>query len=1190
MSHPVYFPGKSYFYPIGNTAPVSLTQHLPPEEPATVLLLGCGDPRNILFTVHTDHAIGPRKLDVTCCDWEPGTLARNAILLTLIADTDEAAWSTKLWNIFYHLNIDRPSLELLSNHCQKLIDISSDLATWNASTYARFLRLCSSQTLSTLRGFWKEYLRLSRLSPHEQSVLNQKFVAGKQSFKSWNIMTAARNTGPLIMSSPESGSFADEHYRFYWDTGVIPSEKKHLSEATFANPTMAYSSRGEEFSVHYGTDPILGFHLAPAFAPLMKDSFSSSAVQNVGLCAKSQFVLWCKSFHDAVAHDLAQPSVVIRLQVGEALSFCYALRLRSLGLDGNGPFASFWGSERITLDDPPYEPSQSTNRAPTSFNMVDSSNLTDHLGLINMLVAVTPVLSPSQSTVFVTETLLSTEETRVKAFESRVFADAHAMALLLGLVPAAYDSLFTSQSSHHEIALELISSSPQAHETIAWKLVPRSGHRDLHPPGKVGFDAKQLARLVFDVYLKMFDEENISSTLRSIAVSKASGGRRVQSLSLIHYNRRSFALFLRSVMDNVLTDWPSTMTALINLIETDQTLMLGSNNYQDLCCQLHLLGVYTVPPLRPNQTAVQVDDSRGRFSTWNDIPPVVCVTLVVPREKIDLIAQIDANKIGTPIFQTSILHPSGHNIISYLQIMFGKCSTTGQASDPTVHVEEDPAGWKGRSPLAVSFWMPSWILRQQHDGLKVCLGVYQTPSAVAVLRPKLGAYLTLFEADITNKNAVLLSRERPGFHGELALTSKVFPPQGVSPPVGGGMVDLKVHLDDTTLKPKVVKLRLRIDGGAHIASLGGGAKVSVEQTSSSSVSVTFDDFKRELVFPLAVDGRHLKTLVARKSLYIEIQALLPKLDDPLSFYVNAAPVPTTTSPILSTFHHLRLDLMPALSTKNSSKLKWLNAHAQLAMSDQEIAQYNSGKTAPEKILYNVKQSINIMLDGFCGLNAERKTVYGLMLPPDVGVYTLIFIQDLRLDLASHTVVLDACVLPLTRSNLSDVMSDIQKITGKGVMQIVTAANEMRVWKQLLAAFAERCRTWSHTPNCEYAAEGRTPLSYEPAEDPICSCGKGKNLGNFISMYPYPSLVPHVTRVAISLLFAVSYLEPIGSHFRDAISDQPPRPRGSGDNVCHMCAGPGKPSLLLCSKCRNARYCSADCQAKAWAQHKKTCRK
>ena len=54
MAHPFFWPGSYYFYPIGNTSAVSLIRDLPPEEHANVLLLGCGDPRHILYTIYSE--------------------------------------------------------------------------------------------------------------------------------------------------------------------------------------------------------------------------------------------------------------------------------------------------------------------------------------------------------------------------------------------------------------------------------------------------------------------------------------------------------------------------------------------------------------------------------------------------------------------------------------------------------------------------------------------------------------------------------------------------------------------------------------------------------------------------------------------------------------------------------------------------------------------------------------------------------------------------------------------------------------------------------------------------------------------------------------------------------------------------------------------------------------------------------
>ena len=54
MLHPTFVNLVSFFYPVGNTPAVCLTQDLPRDRKANVLLLGCGDVRNILFTGYSD--------------------------------------------------------------------------------------------------------------------------------------------------------------------------------------------------------------------------------------------------------------------------------------------------------------------------------------------------------------------------------------------------------------------------------------------------------------------------------------------------------------------------------------------------------------------------------------------------------------------------------------------------------------------------------------------------------------------------------------------------------------------------------------------------------------------------------------------------------------------------------------------------------------------------------------------------------------------------------------------------------------------------------------------------------------------------------------------------------------------------------------------------------------------------------
>jgi len=58
MAKPLAWPGKYFFYPIGNTAAVCLTRDIAAEEHADILLLGCGDPRNVLYTIFCEPESG----------------------------------------------------------------------------------------------------------------------------------------------------------------------------------------------------------------------------------------------------------------------------------------------------------------------------------------------------------------------------------------------------------------------------------------------------------------------------------------------------------------------------------------------------------------------------------------------------------------------------------------------------------------------------------------------------------------------------------------------------------------------------------------------------------------------------------------------------------------------------------------------------------------------------------------------------------------------------------------------------------------------------------------------------------------------------------------------------------------------------------------------------------------------------
>lgn len=77
MLTPTHVNLKPFSYPIGDTPASNLLRDLRPgKEPVEILALGCGDVRNILFTLWSQKNI-KCKLNFTACDLDPAVLGKH---------------------------------------------------------------------------------------------------------------------------------------------------------------------------------------------------------------------------------------------------------------------------------------------------------------------------------------------------------------------------------------------------------------------------------------------------------------------------------------------------------------------------------------------------------------------------------------------------------------------------------------------------------------------------------------------------------------------------------------------------------------------------------------------------------------------------------------------------------------------------------------------------------------------------------------------------------------------------------------------------------------------------------------------------------------------------------------------------------------------------------------------------------
>lgn len=274
-------------------------------------------------------------------------------------------------------------------------------------------------------------------------------------------------------------------------------------------------------------------------------------------------------------------------------------------------------------------------------------------------------------------------------------------------------------------------------------------------------------------------------------------------------------------------------------------------------------------------------------------------------------------------------------------------------------------------------------------------------------------------------------------------------------------------------------------------------------------------------------------------------------------------------------HRVNLSILPILDVKAKQLKKWLDPHVGSMMSTRERSLRKEHGNDTLTSVKGTLQSIFVRASGIEGGSVQR--LFAFRDNKTNNCDAILFINELRFDLASHTMICDAYILPLTETLLAKNERSFGTLINQvGMIDLAVSDGEMQAWKQLLPAFVERCRSsWSHGANCEYMAQGHIPLTEDVEADPLCSCGRGKDVEGMYKVELWKEFAPYVTQVALSPLFAVSYLETVG--------------RDPDAHKCSVCRGRGKPKIKVCASCKKVRYCSAECQKGDWKAHKPKCR-
>ncbi|KAI8964172.1 hypothetical protein F5Y11DRAFT_316828 [Daldinia sp. FL1419] len=1189
MFTPSTIPYFTQFYPIGNTPAVSLTRSLPQGVDADILLLGCGDVRNILFTAYSERGFPARKLDITCCDIESAIIARNVLLFTFLVDGISA---DNAWDIYFHLRIDENSNKSIKDQARKLVSLSSSIEQWNEGSYGSILRFCDAISLREARRVWTKYAspqsktEASFKKDLENTQRLPKLMDHQHKGQPGVILTGLRSAAPLAIASKEEVLQAREQF---WKHGSL---SKH--PGTIPNPLFAESMSAHTY-LHYGTDPILGFHLATATAKLAPGSplhpeKSDDETLNVIAAARTEFRKWVAAFQ-----EIPETHLTLRFTVSDGLSFAHGLH--AISNSRGKPTGLYRRQLDITAMEFDPEAYDITDSAPTKFDVIDTSNLADHLGTLNLLLAAAPLLKTSASSTLWTETLIKKERTRRKQFDSLLPGHAPTMALILGLSPVDFWTNATSVSCVDEILLNAIGASnqvQQAHSRLAWKLSASFSQLTSNFEA-LSVEPYALASTVFQVYMQMFESEDPRPLLKT---NREEATRKLLSQIYPLFHRGSFVLLLKHIRSSISTAWPSFMEHLLQMIDqeiTDKETM-RSLYRQELSVQLHIQGLHTERWIKNEVTPIP---GAGGLYAWDNIPAVVCVTLVVPKEHIDNLYQTEAGKINAPTLECTLKssNPLGwQNLFASVHAVFGQIKTSGRREDEnfSITIQQDPLGWQGKSPLVASFYAPSTTLLIEPKSALVGLNVQNTPMSVSAFQHLL-PFMTIHSARINDTSSVFITKYEPGMTNyPLANSSQEPIVQGSTQTDALTATQIIANFEGDMVK----SLCNHIDFSSPEARKLLSERVPIELNQSSPFSIDVIFGKKLLVhtasFPAPVLKESAKTRIARKSGYIEIIATLadPLTSEPLSSFIYPIVLRESSVPIPLNSQHVNLDSLPILDVDQAHKKEnqWLNTLTSHQFSVRERRLRDSSE--PASLRMNFKESLFSIFMLASGLQGGSTGLFALQHPTD-GNQALIFVRAIRINGAEGSVVADAAVVPFTRQLIDsgELETFLYILRELQICAVHVNDEELVLWKKVLPALAERCRTWTHGPECEYRKPRATiPLSTEMGEQFMCSCGNGKLPEGFMSLPDWDSAASkYAIRVAISPTFSVPFVEDIVD--LDLLNAQGNLERLHMDKCrnCNATEGKEGGKLLKCSRCKEVKYCSPECQRKDWKTHRMECK-
>ena len=304
-----------------------------------------------------------------------------------------------VWSLFYGKLADERCLNLLKSCATNLHAMGTSLEVWHQSPFGRLVRFCDEHTYSIVRQIWAVYAKVE-VSTATASKMDQCQCRISAALPKGSVLlTAAAQALPCCKDSIANCKTHSDIVLTYASVGLAPANIYSLNAPLMMNP-MIFRGVEQIADLHYALDPTLGFHLALAYLPIDNGSKLSHAnhqraetvdSNRIYMTCLLQFKQWCLAFRNLFIcnrikiysfagdmQDLCRP-------ITESRSSCSNL-CKVIGNFNISPINLLPGM-------------------PLEYDVINTSNISDTIGLLNVLLACRGLLSQELHSIIYTELL-----------------------------------------------------------------------------------------------------------------------------------------------------------------------------------------------------------------------------------------------------------------------------------------------------------------------------------------------------------------------------------------------------------------------------------------------------------------------------------------------------------------------------------------------------------------------------------------------------------------------------------------------------------------------------------------------------------------------------------------------------------------------------------------------------------------